>query len=181
MNVHDILALESEIMECVALKVDSDAVLHNQEASAFLKELALSTTTRHARLVELSRALGSGAGVVKEVVAANVGVLTGLYENVVSMLSRVRCVITIPLTLTCTAYSMLYTTGAVLRSEHTATIAPHHLSVVTPLVMKLSCIILGAVVTDLSVDFRDLNQEAFTLGRKATASALSQHGESEVA
>ena len=51
MNVHVILALESEIMDCVALKVDSDAVLLNQEAGAFLEELALSPTTRHARLV----------------------------------------------------------------------------------------------------------------------------------
>ena len=79
--VNDVLALEREIMESVALQVDFDAVLHNQEASAFLKEL-FSTATRHVSVVELSQALGSGTGVIQEVVSAALGVLAGIYENV---------------------------------------------------------------------------------------------------
>ena len=47
--------------------------------------------------------------------------------------------------------------------------------------MKLSSIIPSAVVADLSVDFPELNQEAYRLGRKATASSWLQHGEAAVA
>jgi hypothetical protein len=43
--------------------------------------------------------------------------------------------------------------------------------------MKLSHIIPGVVVAELTVDFPELNHEAAAVGRDATASAWSQHGE----
>jgi hypothetical protein len=180
MYVNDVLALERDIKEVVALQIESAVDLQNPEATAFLHELSLSTATRHANLVELSHSLGSGAGVVKEVVAAAAGFLAGLYGKVRKhAVSRILRDDYTALSLACTAYSMLYTTGVALRSEPTATLALHHLRAVTPLLMKLSHIIPGVVVAELKVDFPELNQDAAKAGREATASAWSQHGESE--
>ena len=180
MYVNDVLALERDIQESVALQIESAVDLHNPEAIAFLHELALSTETRHANLVELSHALGSGAGAVKEVVAAAAGMLAGLYGKVRKhAVSRILRDDYTALSLACTAYSMLYTTGVALRSEPTSSLALHHLREVTPLLMKLSRIIPGVVVAELTVDFPELNREAATAGREATASAWSQHGEAE--
>jgi len=147
------------------------------------RPLRISTTRRpphHANLLELSHALGSGAGAVKEAVAAAAGFLAGLYGKVRKhAVSRILRDDYTALSLACTAYSMLYTTGVALRSEPTTTLALHHLRAVTPLLMTLSHIIPGVVVAELTVDFPDLNQDASAAGRNATASAWSQHGEVE--
>jgi len=180
MYVNDVLALERDIKESVALQIDSAVDLHGPEATAFLHQLALSTAVRHANLVELSYVLGSGAGAVKEVVAAAAGMLAGFYGKVRKhAVSRILRDDYTALSLACTAYSMLYTTGVALRSEPTASLALHHLRDVTPLLMNLSHIIPGVVVAELSVDFPELNHEAAAVGRDATASAWSQHGEAE--
>ena len=180
MYVNDVLALERDIKEAVARQVEDDAVRHNPEASAFLHQLALSTATRHASLVELSDANGSGAGAVKEVVAAAVGMLTGIYGMVRKHpVSRVLRDDYTVLSLASTAYSMLYTTGIALRSEPVADLALRHLRDVTPLIMKLSHIIPAVVVAELTADFPEANQEAAAAGRDATANAWSQHDEAE--
>jgi len=180
MYVNDVLALERDIKESVALQMASAVDLHNPDATAFLHQLALSTSARHESLVELSHALGSGAGALKETLAAAAGFLTGLYGKVRKhAVSRILRDDYTALSLACTAYSMLYTTGVALRSEPTATLALNHLRAVTPLLMTLSHIIPGVVVAELTVDFPELNQEASAAGRDATASAWSQHGEAE--
>jgi len=180
MYVNDVLALERDIKEAVALQVEAAADLQNPEATAFLHQLALSTETRHASLVELSHSLGSGAGAVKETVAAAAGFLAGLYGKLRKhAVSRILRDDYTALSLACTGYSMLYTTGVALRSEPTTTLALHHLRAVTPLLIKLSHIIPGVVVEELTVDFPELNQDASAAGRDATASAWSQQGEVE--
>jgi len=175
MYVNDVLALEREIKEAVERQLEDEAVQDIPEAAEFFRQLLSSADTRHIALGKLSETLGSGAGVIKETVAAAAGMLAGLYGKVRKHpVSRNLRDDYTALALASTAYSMLYTTAVALRNEATASLAQQHLRQLTPLIMGLSHIIPGVVVGELAADFPDLDAQAAEAGRKVTAEAWSQ-------
>jgi len=178
MYVIDVLALERDIKEAVARQIEDDEVANSPEAAAFLRKLLSSTAIRNSALSELSESLGSGAGVIKETIAAAVGQLAGLYGKVRKHpVSRILRDDYTALALASTAYSMLYTTAVALRHEATAVLAKRHLRQVTPLIMGLSHIIPAVVVAELAADFPQVNHESAEDGRIVTAEAWAQGGE----
>jgi hypothetical protein len=175
MYVDDVLALERDLQAAVQRQVNDDHVLEQLDAASLIKEIALFTETRITALAELSHALGGRAGVMKEVMAAATGVLTGLYGRMrKDSVSRTLRDDYTALALVATAYSMLYTASIALRNEHASTVAQRNLCSVTPLVMQLSRLIPEVVAAELAVDHPGIDTKAVEVGREATLVAWSQ-------
>ncbi len=174
MYVNDVLALERLIKEAVTSQSKDETVRGDFETSALVNKIAASTERRMNDMKELSDALGGGAGVIKETVAAVAGVFAGLYDMVRKHpVSRMLRDDYTALSLASTAYSMLYTTGIALRNDEVAALAERGQRNVAPLVMELSHLIPAVVVAELANDHPDVNHDAIADAREATSCAWS--------
>ncbi|MBC8126520.1 MAG: hypothetical protein H8M99_05170 [Gloeobacteraceae cyanobacterium ES-bin-144] len=178
MYVNDVLALERLIEEAVTGQGKDDQVRAHPETAALISEISSCAVTRIDQLKELSESLGSGAGVIKETVAAVAGAVAGLYDKVRKHpVSRMLRDDYSALALASTAYSMLYTTSLALRNEQVAVVAKRGLEEVAPQVLKVSYLIPAVVVAELADQEPDLNHEAVFTARAASAQAWSPEGE----
>lgn len=178
MYVNDVLALERLIKEAVTVQCKDEQVRAQSETASLINEIASCTETRINDLKELSESLGSGAGVIKETVAAVAGAFAGLYDMVRKHpVSRMLRDDYTALALASTAYSMLYTTGVALRNEQVAAVANRGMCQVAPQVLRVSRLIRAVVVAELADHQPDLDHEAVSAARAASEQAWSPESE----
>lgn len=173
MYVNDIVALERLIEEAVSKQLEDDRVKDLPEVHAILSRVHQVIHTHVLTMENHAAAIGSEAGAtVKEVITSFAGVIAALYDKLrkhpVSRLLRDDHT---ALSLSCTGYLMLHTTGLAVRELPIANVSLRHLKEMTPLVIELSHLIPSVVVEELAQDDPNIDYSAADHARENTAEA----------
>jgi hypothetical protein len=175
MYVNDMVALEKHIEDAIDRQRTDERVQALPEVAALVERIHEVTRAHVLTMENHAAAIGGEFGAsVKEAVSSMAGVVAGLYDKVrkhpVSRLLRDDYT---ALSLSCTAYSMLYTTALALREAPVANVSLRHLHEITPLVMELSRIIPGVVLTELAQDDPSIDQTVLARAQADTLAAWS--------
>ena len=175
MYVNDMVALEKHIEDAIDRQRSDERVQALPEVAALVERIHEVTRAHVLTMENHAAAIGGEFGAsVKEAVSSMAGVVAGLYDKVrkhpVSRLLRDDYT---ALSLSCTAYSMLYTTALALREAPVANVSLRHLHELTPLVMELSRIIPSVVLTELAQDDPDIDQTVLARAQSDTIAAWS--------
>lgn len=173
MYVNDMLALEKHILEAVEKQRDDDRVRLDPGCAALVDRIHTLTRAHVIGLENHAAGVGGEPGAsIKEAMMSVAGTLAGLYDKLRKHpVSRMLRDDYTALSLTATAYSMLYTTALAMRELAIANVALRHLREVTPLVMELSALIPRIVVKELAEDDPDIDSSIVDIARDNTMEA----------
>ena len=172
MYVNDMAALEKHIIEPIEYQLEDAHVQSDPQVVAVLQKIK---TTLHAHVTALENHTVAGNTVgskVKDAIAVVAGIAAGLYDKVrIHPVSRMLRDDYTALSLTCTAYSMLHTTGLATKDLVVGNLALRHLRDLTPLVMDLSRLIPHTVVKELAEDDPNVDQSVIAHAIENTTDA----------
>lgn len=154
MYVNDVIALERDIINAVDSQLEDSDVVAHPSLAVILKQIVAGSELRIAKLQELSAAEGGSMGAsVKEAVMGVAGSLAGMYgklrEHPVSRMVRDDRV---AMNVLETSYGMLYTLALGIGHAATAEVALGGLNAAPPLVLKLTDLLPGIILRELSQD-----------------------------
>ncbi|MES2441155.1 MAG: hypothetical protein V4584_18980 [Verrucomicrobiota bacterium] len=154
MYVNDVIALERDIINAIDGQLEDENVQAHALLTVILKEIVIGSELRIARLQQLSDAEGGSVGAtVKEAVMGVAGSLAGIYgklrEHPVSRMVRDDRV---AMNVLETSYAMLYTLALGIGDSRAAELALNGLNAAPPLVLKLTDLLPGIILRELSDD-----------------------------
>lgn len=186
MYVNDMVALERQILAALEKQKEDERVRENPAIADLIGRVHTTTRVHLLTMENHAAAFGGEAGPIKEAISNMAGTIAAIYDlmrkHPVSRMLRNDFT---ALTLTATAYSMLYTMGMALRELPIARVALRHLHEITPLVMELSHLIPASVVHELAQDGLDVDLSVIPLAREKTqaawgAASSSAHAATEI-
>lgn len=154
MYVNDVIGLERDIINAIEGQLEDDRITAISELTATLREAVGGAKSRIDRLKKLSEAEGGTFGAaIKEAATSVTGTLAGLYgkirEHPVSRMVRDD---TIALNVTETSYTMLYTLALGVGHSGLADLALEGVKAAPPLILKLTDLLPGVVLSELAED-----------------------------
>ncbi|MDB6174493.1 MAG: hypothetical protein JWL59_3804 [Chthoniobacteraceae bacterium] len=174
MYVNDMAALERHLHEAIVTQNADERVKADPGVAALLARIHTASHRRMTVMETHAATLqGGGAGAaLKEAVTSVAGTLAGLYGKVRKHpISRMLRDDYVALSLTATAYSMLYTTALAVRDVKIAVAALENLENVTPLIMELTRMIPRVVLKELAEDDPNVDHSAAETAVSATIAA----------
>lgn len=173
--VNDMLALEQEVASAVTIQSADARVRAEPGVHCLLEDIAADSSTRLSRLEELTVQLDDQwDALMKEAVTAATGTLSGLYGMVRKHpVSRMLRDDRVALSLTATAYGMLYSAALAYGNDEVAMTALEHLNALAPQIRKLDTLIPEVVIKELAQGDASVNAAAVELARQAIARAWS--------
>jgi len=175
MYINDMLAVEKDLLQATSVQAKDETVGKISEVKALVEEIVRSSESR-IRVFEAHshQHEGKWGAAVKGAVATAAGTLAGIYDKVRKhTVSRMLRDDHVALNLASVAYGMLYTTAVAFEDEEVATTALEALNVTASQVTRLSTLIPGVVVGELTED-GPVNSEAVSLAVEAIEMAWDQ-------
>ncbi|MEO5913400.1 MAG: hypothetical protein ABIS50_04150 [Luteolibacter sp.] len=154
MYVNDVIALERDIINAIDGQLEDEKVKADIPLSLTLKEIVIGSELRIIRLQNLSYdEKGSAGAAVKEAVMGVAGSLAGFYGKLREHpLSRMVRDDRVALNVLETSYAMLYTLALGIGDSRAAELAAGGLYATPPLVLKLTHLMPGIILRELSDD-----------------------------
>jgi len=153
--VSDMIAVEEHIATAVKRQTeDSDVYKNNPQASQITQHITRHTEQHAQELKQhLEQIGGDPAKGLKEVASTVLGAVAGMYDKVrTDKVSKMLRDDYVALNLAAMGYTMLHTTGLTLQDQATATLALRHLKDYTSIIMELTEVVPGVVVSELRED-----------------------------
>lgn len=154
MYVNDVIGLERDVVNAIEGQLDDDRVKQHPALVRILSEISTGAKSRMETLKIISDELGGSVGAaIKEAAMSVTGVLAGIYGKLREHpLSRIVRDDRIAMNVTETSYAMLYTLALGVGHDRVASIALSGLNAAPPLVLKLTDILPGIILKELSED-----------------------------
>ncbi len=154
MYVNDVIGIERDIVNAIEGQLDDDRVKAHPQLTAILQEISAGSKSRMEVLKEISDGQGGTIGAsIKEAVMSATGVLAGIYGKLREHpLSRIVRDDRIAMNVSETSYGMLYTLALGIGHAQTADVALAGLKASAPLVLKLTDVMPGIILAELSED-----------------------------
>lgn len=172
-HVSDMLAVEQHVLEAIERQRETEKVRENVEVNELLIRIERVLKSHVDALNRLSEAYGSeGQSTLKKALTAVFGAAAGIYDKVrVHEVSRMLRDNYTALSLCAMAYTMMHTTGLVIREQRLADVGLDHLKDITPLLVEISKKIPGVTAKEVA----EVHPEPVDLSRIGEAVAHTQH------
>lgn len=156
--VSDILATEQHIRKAVERQGTDKSVEQQAEAQQLLNRIGTTLQQHIAALEQQLVTLKGSSSSAKAVMTSALGIVAGLYDKVRTQeVSRMLRDDYTALSLAAISYTMLYTTSQALYDAPTSSLAQRHLKDFMPLLTEIRRIIPQVVITELAVEYPNLN------------------------
>jgi hypothetical protein len=175
MYVNDMLAVEKAVHHAISGQTKDPHVAELPDVLQLLTEITGTTARRIRTFEDLSeKHSGKWGAAVKEAVATAAGILAGIYDKVRKHpVSRMLRDDHVALNLACVCYGMLYTTAVAFEEEEIATSALEAVNETAAQITRLTALIPGVVVKELSLE-GPTNPEAAALAVEAIEGAWDE-------
>jgi ferritin-like metal-binding protein YciE len=154
MYVNDVIALERDIVNAIEGQLEDDRVQANPRLVSVLSEIVGTGKSRITRLKAISDSEGGSVGAaIKEAAMSVTGALAGVYGKLREHpLSRMVRDNRVAMNVTETSYAMLYTLALATGHQPSAEVALDGLNTAASQVLKLTDLLPGVVLRELSDD-----------------------------
>ncbi len=154
MYVNDVIGVERDIVNAIEGQLEDDRVKANPRLVTILSEIVADGKSRINRLKTISDEEGGSVGAtIKEAAMSVTGALAGIYGKFREhALSRMLRDDRIAMNVVETSYAMLYTLALAVGHHRTADIAREGLDTAASQVLKLTDVLPGVILRELSDD-----------------------------